>query len=60
HLKNLLQAWILNACSPGDLSTPINWRIIRYVPDYLCHKHPLYILFSGVFSVCGSDLLQTK
>ncbi|MED6257078.1 hypothetical protein ATANTOWER_009258 [Ataeniobius toweri] len=35
HLKNLLQTWILNASSPGDLTTPIYWRIIRYVPDYL-------------------------
>ncbi|MED6242472.1 hypothetical protein ATANTOWER_005172 [Ataeniobius toweri] len=36
HLKNLLQTWILSASSPGDLATPIYWRIIRYVPDNLC------------------------
>ncbi|MEQ2306576.1 hypothetical protein AMECASPLE_009668, partial [Ameca splendens] len=55
YLKNLLQTWILNASSPGDLTTPIYWRIICYVPDYLCHnKHSLHILFSRVFSVCGS------
>ncbi|MEQ2301106.1 hypothetical protein AMECASPLE_032601 [Ameca splendens] len=32
HLKNLLQTWIPNASSPGDLTTPIYWRIICYVP----------------------------
>ncbi|MED6262558.1 hypothetical protein ATANTOWER_021638, partial [Ataeniobius toweri] len=59
HLKNLLQTqprqtWFLNPSTPGDLTTPIYWRIIRYVPDYHClNKHPLLILFSGVFSVCG-------
>ncbi|MEQ2288399.1 hypothetical protein AMECASPLE_022186 [Ameca splendens] len=66
HLKNLLQTqprqtWFLNPSTLGDLTTPIYWRIIRYVPDYHClNKHPLLILFSGVFSVCGSDLLETK
>ncbi|MED6247174.1 hypothetical protein ATANTOWER_024636 [Ataeniobius toweri] len=29
HLENLLQTWILNASSPGDLTTPIYWKIIR-------------------------------
>ncbi|MEQ2295456.1 hypothetical protein AMECASPLE_014528 [Ameca splendens] len=53
HLKNLLQTWILNASSPGNLTTPIYWRNIRYVPDNLCHnKHPLHFLFSRVFSAC--------
>ncbi|MED6273486.1 hypothetical protein CHARACLAT_006940 [Characodon lateralis] len=40
HLKDLLQTLIqqtqfLNPSTPGDLNTPIYWRIIRYVPDYL-------------------------
>ncbi|MEQ2291192.1 hypothetical protein AMECASPLE_010911 [Ameca splendens] len=26
HLKKLLQTWILNASSPGNLTTPIYWR----------------------------------
>ncbi|MED6280858.1 hypothetical protein CHARACLAT_015298 [Characodon lateralis] len=45
HLKNLLQTWILNASSPGDLTTPIYWRIIRYVPDNLCHNKNILYLF---------------
>ncbi|MEQ2227706.1 hypothetical protein ILYODFUR_001033 [Ilyodon furcidens] len=66
HLKDLLQTLLqqtrfLNPSTPGDLTKPIYWRIIRYIPDYLClNKYPLLILFSGVLSVCGSDLLQTK
>ncbi|MEQ2288195.1 hypothetical protein AMECASPLE_020263, partial [Ameca splendens] len=59
HLKNLLQTqprqtWFLNPSTNGDLTTTIYWRIIRYVPDYHClNKHPLLILFSRVFFVCG-------
>ncbi|MEQ2257556.1 hypothetical protein ILYODFUR_035927 [Ilyodon furcidens] len=43
HQKNFLPTWILNASSPGDLTTPIYWRIIRYVPDYFVTINILYV-----------------